>query len=274
MFGVLRPALLRAREPSEYPGRLHRRPAHGCRRDLRHHYRRNRPLRGVCDGFWRGELRQGHRVPGVSRPAGLGAPILLGAAAALLIGLIPGLVNGTLVARLNVPPFLATFGMYGIAYGFSEIISKNTPISGLPPLAGVIGNEYLLYLLPGKSLWLFSRPDDLVPLELRRLVPLLPNIVVISLRLRRHLCLRPDAHALWPAHLCPRRQPGRGAAGGHQRPSPSVPRLHAVVVLRVAVGSHVRPEVRDRPGRRRELPDARRGRRRCRRRRKPVRRHG
>ncbi len=109
------------------------------------------------------------------------AAILLGAAAALLIGLIPGLVNGTLVARFSVPPFLATFGVYGIAYGFSEIISKNTPISGLPPLAGNVGNEYLLYLLPGRSLSLLSRPADLAPLELRRLIPLLPNIVVISL---------------------------------------------------------------------------------------------
>jgi ribose transport system permease protein len=109
------------------------------------------------------------------------AAILAGAAAALLIGLIPGFVNGTLVARLSVPPFLATFGMYGIAYGFSEIISRNTPISGLPALAGVIGNEYLLYVLPGKALRLFSRPEGLAPPELRRLVPLLPNIVVICL---------------------------------------------------------------------------------------------
>ncbi|HUV07741.1 MAG TPA: hypothetical protein VMX75_08410, partial [Spirochaetia bacterium] len=71
--------------------------------------------------------------------------IILGALAALLIGLIPGLVNGILVARLKVPPFLATFGMYGIAYGVSEIVSANTPISGLPALAGVIGNEYFIY---------------------------------------------------------------------------------------------------------------------------------
>jgi ribose transport system permease protein len=110
-----------------------------------------------------------------------GPSILLGALAAILIGLIPGLVNGLLVARLNVPPFLATFGMYGIAYGFSEIISKNTPISGLPALSGTIGNGYLLYVLPGKFVRLFGRPEGLAPLEVRRVVPILPNIVVISL---------------------------------------------------------------------------------------------
>jgi len=107
--------------------------------------------------------------------------ILLGAVAALAIGVIPGLVNGTLVARLNVPPFLATFGMYGIAYGFSEIVSKNTPISGLPALTGTIGYGYVLYLLPGKFLRLFSKPEGLPIVELRRLVPILPNIVVITL---------------------------------------------------------------------------------------------
>ncbi|MBN1836949.1 MAG: ABC transporter permease [Spirochaetales bacterium] len=109
------------------------------------------------------------------------AAILLGALAAVLIGLLPGLVNGLLVARLNVPPFLATFGMYGIAYGFSEIISENTPISGLPALTGTIGNGSLLYVLPGKFVRLFARPDGLAPLELRRVVPILPNIVVITL---------------------------------------------------------------------------------------------
>jgi ribose transport system permease protein len=39
-----------------------------------------------------------------------GASIPLAALICLAIGLIPGLINGTLVARLKVPPFLATFG--------------------------------------------------------------------------------------------------------------------------------------------------------------------
>ena len=109
------------------------------------------------------------------------ASVAAGALAALLLGLLPGLVNGTLVARLNVPPFLATFGMYGIAYGFSEIISRNTPISGLPALAGRIGNGYLLYVLPGGAARLFGLPPGLTRLQMRRLVPLGPNVVLISL---------------------------------------------------------------------------------------------
>jgi len=42
--------------------------------------------------------------------------ITIGILAALLLGLIPGFINGFLVAKLRVPPFIATFGMYGIAW--------------------------------------------------------------------------------------------------------------------------------------------------------------
>ena len=38
-------------------------------------------------------------------------------AAALVAGLPAGLVNGVLVARLRVPPFIGTLGMYGVTRG-------------------------------------------------------------------------------------------------------------------------------------------------------------
>ncbi len=108
------------------------------------------------------------------------ASIPLAAVICLLIGLGPGLVNGTLVARLKVPPFLATFGMYGIAYGVSEIISKNTPISGLPPAAGVIGNEYLLYIVPQKMVSFLVRPQNITRTQMRSMLAIIPIIVVIA----------------------------------------------------------------------------------------------
>ena len=108
-----------------------------------------------------------------------GASIPLAALICLAIGLIPGLINGTLVARLKVPPFLATFGLYGIAYGFSEIISKNTPISGLPPIAGQIGNEYFFYIVPGKAVSFLVKPQDLIPEQMRSMISVLPILVVI-----------------------------------------------------------------------------------------------
>ena len=110
-------------------------------------------------------------------PPGISIP--LAALICLAIGLIPGLINGTLVARLKVPPFLATFGLYGIAYGASEIISKSTPISGLPPIAGVMGNEYFFYIVPGKPVSFLVKPENLSPEQMRSMISILPDVVVI-----------------------------------------------------------------------------------------------
>jgi ribose transport system permease protein len=103
----------------------------------------------------------------------------LGVLAALLLGLIPGLVNGVLVAKLKVPAFIATFGMYGIAYGAAEIVSGNVPIHSLPPAVGFVGHGYLLYYLSGKFFFL-PAPENLTAEELKQLVGLVPNVVVLS----------------------------------------------------------------------------------------------
>jgi len=107
--------------------------------------------------------------------------IALGAGGTLLLGLLPGLVNGILVAKFRVPPFIATFGMYGIAYGVSEILCNSVPIAGLPALAGFIGNGYLLYYLPGRGFTWFSPPQGIARAEIRNLIPLFPNVFMLSL---------------------------------------------------------------------------------------------
>ncbi len=107
--------------------------------------------------------------------------IAVGAGGTLLLGLLPGLVNGILVAKFRVPPFIATFGMYGIAYGVSEILCNSVPIAGLPALAGFIGNGYLLYYLPGQSFTWFSPPQGIAREEIRSLIPLFPNVFMLSL---------------------------------------------------------------------------------------------
>ena len=107
--------------------------------------------------------------------------IVVGAGGTLLLGLLPGLVNGILVAKFRVPPFIATFGMYGIAYGVSEILCNSVPIAGLPALAGFIGNGYLLYYLPGQSFTWFSPPQGIAREEIRSLIPLFPNVFMLSL---------------------------------------------------------------------------------------------
>ena len=106
--------------------------------------------------------------------------ITIGILTALLLGLIPGFINGFLVARLKVPSFIATFGMYGIAYGFAEIICGNVPVHNLPTSLGSLGHGYLFYWLPGKIFSFLSRPENLTREELKDLVLIFPNVTLIT----------------------------------------------------------------------------------------------
>jgi ribose transport system permease protein len=107
--------------------------------------------------------------------------LVVSIAGTLLLGLLPGLLNGVLVAKLRVPPFIATFGMYGIAYGLSEILCNNVPIAGLPSLVGFIGNGYLLYYLPGRGFTWFAPPEGLGRGEVRALLALFPNVFLFAI---------------------------------------------------------------------------------------------
>jgi len=106
--------------------------------------------------------------------------IFFGIILTIIIGLIPGYINGLLISRLSVPPFIATFSMYGIAYGFAEIISKNVPIKNLPHLASYIGNGYFIYILPGELISIFKKPTGLARSEMKYLIELIPNVFVIT----------------------------------------------------------------------------------------------
>ena len=53
----------------------------------------------------------------------------------ILFGGLIGFVNGTMITKLKVPPFIATLGMMGIARGFALIFSNGIPIYDL-------GEEY------------------------------------------------------------------------------------------------------------------------------------
>jgi len=55
------------------------------------------------------------------------ASIVIGSFIMLAIGLLPGLVNGWLVAYLRVPAFIATFSMLGITHGISELMTQGVP---------------------------------------------------------------------------------------------------------------------------------------------------
>lgn len=68
-----------------------------------------------------------------------GAPIPVAVLGALLVGGLCGLVNGLLVAKVKLVPFIATLGMQNIARGVAYVVTNSLPISGLPKNYYVIG---------------------------------------------------------------------------------------------------------------------------------------
>jgi ribose transport system permease protein len=56
----------------------------------------------------------------------------IGLLAALSVGIGFGTVNGTLVAWLSIPPFVATLGTLGVAQGLALVISDGQSVVGIP----------------------------------------------------------------------------------------------------------------------------------------------
>jgi ribose/xylose/arabinose/galactoside ABC-type transport system permease subunit len=105
--------------------------------------------------------------------------LVAGAAATLLVGLIPGLVNGWLVAYLDVPPFIATFSMLGVCHGVSELVIHGVYAMGLPPLAAEIGSGHFLYWARGVGFSLFTRPEVERGTEVLELVPIMVVLAAV-----------------------------------------------------------------------------------------------
>jgi ribose transport system permease protein len=58
--------------------------------------------------------------------------IPLGLAVAILVGLACGLVNGAVITKLKLPPFIVTLGTLGIALGIANILSKGSSVPYVP----------------------------------------------------------------------------------------------------------------------------------------------
>ena len=66
--------------------------------------------------------------------------LVVAVVAAFAIAVIPGLINGHLIADLRIPPFIGTLGMYGVARGVSFLLAKGTTVPVQGRLLGEIGN--------------------------------------------------------------------------------------------------------------------------------------
>jgi ribose transport system permease protein len=57
-----------------------------------------------------------------------GLPVPLGILAGLLTGALAGFVNGVVISKMKIPPFIATLGMLNVAKGLALVISGLKPI--------------------------------------------------------------------------------------------------------------------------------------------------
>jgi ribose transport system permease protein len=67
-----------------------------------------------------------------ARSMQLGLPVALAILVGLLVGLVMGWINGTMVARVRLPPFVVTLGTMCIARGFAYGLTKGWSITNMP----------------------------------------------------------------------------------------------------------------------------------------------
>jgi ribose/xylose/arabinose/galactoside ABC-type transport system permease subunit len=108
--------------------------------------------------------------------------ILLGCLASLSVSLIPGMLNGIFITRFRVPSFIATMGMWGICNGVTLFLADGfMPVMGAPEAINKIGNGFLLYIDPAKSVNFFSKPSYIAETNIRQLSRLIPNSIFLTL---------------------------------------------------------------------------------------------
>jgi ribose transport system permease protein len=75
-----------------------------------------------------------------------GGSMVVAILVALAVGIAAGLVNGLLVTKAGITPFVVTLGMMSIARGVTLIYSDGYPISGFTPAFRYIGGGAILGL--------------------------------------------------------------------------------------------------------------------------------
>jgi ribose transport system permease protein len=59
------------------------------------------------------------------------------------LGLVVGLVNGLLIAKLHIPPLIGTLGTYGILKGIAYVYTSGAPKGDVPPVLSFVGNGHV-----------------------------------------------------------------------------------------------------------------------------------
>lgn len=81
----------------------------------------------------------------------LGMPLPLGVLGAMLAGAFMGGLSGVTIAKLKIPPFIATLGMMQIARGLALVLSGAKPIyfNSTPSYQYISPESSISYLIPG-----------------------------------------------------------------------------------------------------------------------------
>ncbi len=79
-----------------------------------------------------------------------GMPIYVGILAAVLGGALCGMISGILIAKLKIPPFIATLAMMMLLKGLSLVISGTKPIyfNDTPEFSMISQESFIGYLVP------------------------------------------------------------------------------------------------------------------------------
>jgi ribose/xylose/arabinose/galactoside ABC-type transport system permease subunit len=80
--------------------------------------------------------------------AGLGLNPVIACLAGIVVGAIVGLVNGVFITYTKMPPLIMTLGMSYVCRGLGFIITKGYPVYGLPPSIKILGQGYVLKVVP------------------------------------------------------------------------------------------------------------------------------
>ncbi|MEH3077619.1 MAG: ABC transporter permease [Quadrisphaera sp.] len=80
--------------------------------------------------------------------------LVAGIAAGLLVGLVVGCINGALVSMLNIPSFLVTLGMLGIAVGVAQWITDSAPQPILNSTYNLVFGGGNFGPVPGLLVWM------------------------------------------------------------------------------------------------------------------------
>lgn len=114
---------------------------------------------------------------------GLDLPVIVPIVAALVVGAFCGSINGWLIARFKIPPFIATLGMMTIARGFALIYSDR-PVSGLTDAYNFIGQGELFKVLPIPNQPPLGLP---IPVIILAVVAIGAHIMLNNTRFGRHI---------------------------------------------------------------------------------------